>query len=146
MIRSIQFCFSFFGILCCLGLAGCGEGGGVVPVKGNLTIGGQPADGVVLTLQPADPKDAPATGTVTKGSFELHGPQGQNGRAPGKYKVILQMAGASAQAAAESYKKGGGPPQAPKAIFPSKYSKGSSSDKEVEVKSGSSLTIDIPGE
>ncbi|MGO8751817.1 MAG: hypothetical protein ACLQNE_38230 [Thermoguttaceae bacterium] len=141
MIRSIQLCSLFFGILCCLGLAGCGGGSTGVPVKGTLTIGGQLADGVNLTLQPEDSKQSPVTGVVSKGSFDLAGAQGEKRAAPGKYKVVLGM-GMSKEA--EAAVKKGGKPKPATPIFPDKYLRGSSSDKEVVV-SGQNLTIDIPG-
>jgi hypothetical protein len=139
-------------------VTGCGKGGpATVPVKGTLTIGGQPANGVGITLTPSDPKLLPASGNVENGAFTVFtGNQGTPGAMPGKYKVVLSVSSGgagAAEAAKAKYAQGqteGAKTSAPKeakAPFPDKYKSAATSDKEVEVSSGSNdLKIDIPAE
>jgi hypothetical protein len=139
VIRSVQWSIALFGALCLVVFAGCPAGSAgpnTAPVKGTLTIDGQPANNVSITFSPMDKAGTPATGQVTNGSFELKsGSQGKPGAVPGKYKVVLAQALGSADAAMAAYKKGGGAPKA-ELSFPEKYTKAETSDKEVEVKSG----------
>jgi hypothetical protein len=142
MVRGVQFSVALVGAVFSLGIAGCADSGPAVsPVKGTLTIDGQPADNVTITFAPTDAKLPTASGQVKKGAFELvSGVQGKSGAAPGKYKVVLAQSSTMTQEeAAAAYGSGakGGPPKAPKLSFPEKYTKAETSDKEVEVKSGS---------
>ena len=86
---------------------------------------------------------------MTNGSFELFsGAQGKPGAVPGKYKVTLAASGGSAEADAAAYEsaEGGGPPPEQEAPFPAIYKDSGTSDKEVEVTSGSNdIKIDISG-
>ena len=143
MIRSIQSYFLFLGALGCVGLVGCGSSGGGVPVKGTLTIAGQPANNVILTLHPEDSTKTPVSGAVTNGSFSLVDEHG-NGASPGKYKPVLAMRGGSKEQVEAAMKKGKGPPKPPVPAFPDIYLKAATSDKTVNV-TGQSLSIDIPG-
>jgi hypothetical protein len=127
-------------------LVGCGPGGpSTVPVKGTLTIDGKLADNVQITFAPLDASLPSASGVVKNGAFELFsGVQGKPGAVPGRYKVVLAQATASGQAAAAAKYKAGpaaGASSAPKEdkqelSFPEKYKSATTSDKEVEVKSG----------
>lgn len=135
--------------------AGCGPSGLVtVPVKGTLTIGGQPASGVQLSLVPVDSKLQVATGNVENCAFTVFsGNQGKPGAMVGKYKVVLQATGGGLEAAKQMYNKpaaSGANSSAPPVMaapFPEKYRTAKTSDKEVEVTSGpNDLKIDIPKE
>ncbi len=129
-------------------VAGCSGSSGpkTVPAKGTLTINGQPGDNVQINLVPVNASLPPASGNVTKGSFELFsGAEGKSGASPGKYKVTLrQLASGEDQAAAYKTAKKG-PPAPPKPTFPEKYLDASTSDKEVEIPASgtTSLKIDI---
>ena len=132
-------------------IAGCPAGGpATVPVKGTLTIGGQPANDVTIGLVPAGSTTPGASGKVENGSFQLFtGREGKAGALPGKYKVVLAYTPA-ASSAADKYKVGAGgrtsKPTPAKLPYPEKYQNADTSDKEVEVVNGSNdLKIDIPG-
>ena len=135
-------------------VAGCGPTGpATVPVNGTLTIGGQPANGVQINLVPVDPKLMSATGNVENGSFTVFsGNEGKPGAMPGKYKVVLNATTGGAEAAKQMYSKvaptEGAKSSAPPAVaapFPDKYKAAATSDKEVEITSGSNdLKIDVP--
>ena len=135
---------------------GCGPSGpSTVPVKGTLTIAGQPANNVQISLIPVDTKLEPATGNVAGGAFTVFsGNQGKPGAMVGKYKVVLQAMAGGAEAAKQMYGGGGAAAGAKssaapeiKATFPDKYKDASTSDKEVEVVSGpNDLKIDILAE
>lgn len=134
---------------------GCGQSGPTtVPVKGILTIAGQPANNVQISLIPVDTKLEPATGNVEGGAFTVFsGNQGKPGAMVGKYKVVLQATSSGAEAAKQMYGAGAAAgaksSAAPeiKAPFPDKYKDASTSDKEVEVTNGpNDLKIDIPAE
>jgi hypothetical protein len=151
VMRSVWCSLVSVAVVFCLASVGCGPAGpNLSPVKGTLTIDGQPADNVMITLSPVDAKLSPASGQVKGGAFTLSsGAQGAAGAAPGKYKVVLtQQSGLTPEAAAAAYGAGAsgaiGPPKAPELSFPKKYTSADSSDKEVEVKAGANdLKIDI---
>ncbi len=135
-------------------LVGCGRSGkGTVPVKGTLTIDGQPADKIQITFAPLEKSLPTASGNVINGSFELlSGVEGDPGAVPGKYKVVLRAEGPALEDAMKAMMAGkggrapGGPPEAAgqKPPFPEKYSSASTSDKEVEVTRGSNnIKIEI---
>ncbi len=147
MIRSVQLPLALFGVLCLLTFVGCpagSSGPATVPAKGTLTIDGQPAKDVMITLSSVDPALPVASGHVVNGAFELRsGKEGKPGAVPGKYKITL-AAMPSAAASADAYKPGmTGPPKI-EASFPVKYNSPTTSDKEVEIKSGpNDLKIEI---
>lgn len=131
-------------------VAGCPSGGpATVPVKGTLTIGGQPANDVTIGLVPAGSTIPGASGKAENGSFQLFtGREGKAGALPGKYKVVLVYT-PTASSVADQYKAGPGgkssKPAATKLPFPEKYKDAATSDKEVEVVDGSNdLKIEIP--
>ena len=151
MDRILRYCV---GIVPVLLIAGCSSGGpSTVPVKGTLTIDGQPANNITITFSPLDASLEAATGTVTNGQFELFsGVEGKPGAVPGKYKIVLAATAGSLDDAMKMMQssEGGGPPtgdptaKANKAPFPDKYLSAGTSDKEVEVTSGSNdIKIEI---
>ena len=128
-------------------ITGCPSGGpGTVPVQGTLTIGGQPANNVIIGFVPAGETIPGASGKVENGSFKVFtGREGKPGAVPGKYKVVLTFIGA---ATTDIYKTDKSESSAaPKVTlpFPEKYQNAATSDKEVEITNGSNdLKIDIP--
>lgn len=148
MFRSVQFSAVLVGLVLLVGLAGCSDSGGLgtVPVKGTLTIDGQPANDVTITFAPLDSTMPTASGVVSDGSFELYsGAKAEPGAVPGKYKIVLAQAASSEET--PDYMQAGatGAPQQ-ELSFPVMYIDASTSDKEVEVTSGSNdIKIDIPG-
>jgi hypothetical protein len=149
VIRTVQFSLALLGLML-LGIAGCSgpTGPSTVPAKGTLTIDGQPADNVTITLSPVGAGE-PASGQVKNGAFQLStGTSGKPGAVPGKYKVVLAQASATSMEDAKAMYTGGkggkgGPPKQTLS-FPEKYKAAGTSDKEVEIKSGSNdLKIDI---
>ncbi len=157
MSRTIQLSLLLLGAVFVVGLVGCdstAEGPATAPVKGTLTIDGQPADGIRITFSPLDDAGEEAVGEAKNGSFELFsGVQGKSGAVPGKYKVVL-AAGAADGGETPDYMNpdnasGGSSsePAAQKLAFPEKYTQVSTSDKEVEVTSGpNDIKIDITSE
>ena len=147
MIRSTQLLLALFGVLCLVTFVGCPasqSGPTTVPVKGTLTIDGQPAKDVTIMFNPVDPKNPPASGPVVNGAFELRtGREGKPGAVVGKYKVSL-VAESSTASAGAAYKSAKGAPPKVEKPFPEKYSSPATSDKEVEVKAGSNdIKIEI---
>lgn len=144
-----------------VGLVGCGGGASgpnTAAVKGTLSINGAPANDIQITFMPSDATGVAASGTVKNGQFELFTTGGKRGAVPGKYKVVLVAAAAmpgspaggsappSSDAMMSKYKsaKGKTPGSDEKPPFPEKYKSAATSDKEVEVKSGSNdIKIEI---
>lgn len=156
-VERSKICFCLSLVLPMLFLvAGCGpKGPATVPVKGTLTIGGQPASSVGISLVPADAKLPTASGNVQNGAFEVFsGNQGTPGAVPGKYKVVLYAtSNSNLEAAKQMYNKPGSAGAKGSAApvvavpFPEKYKTAATSDKEVEITSGpNDLKIDIPKE
>ena len=85
--------FLLLCLLALLGLAGC-KGNSLpplVPVKGKVTVDGQPLTSGQVTYLPADPSEkAPlSNGTIdSAGNYEIF-TQGQSGAPKGKYKVTV---------------------------------------------------------
>lgn len=124
-------------------MSGCSSSGpSTVPVKGTLTIDGQPATDIMVTLAGSDPNVPAASGKVENVSFTLFsGVEGKPGCVPGKYKVVLTALG-SGEA---MYRSGQGAPGKAALPFPEKYLAANTSDKEVEITKGSNeLNITIP--
>src|SRR5579884_2284863 len=72
-------------------LAGCGLGnGGRVPVRGKVTLYGEPVDGGVIVFLPATGAKvggSPTGGPIENGSYSLAGRQGP---LPGHYRVEIR--------------------------------------------------------
>ena len=70
--------------------SGCNSGR-QLPVNGIVTMNGAPLDGAAVTFFPAD--NAALVGgqatTSSDGKFVVLGPKGENGLAPGSYKVTV---------------------------------------------------------
>lgn len=128
-------------------LIGCGEGGPAMnAVTGTVTIGGQPAADVLVTLQPTDSSMEAASGrTGADGSYTLTtGVQGKPGAMTGSYKVVLQPQSSSSMDEA-AYAGGGdqsAPPAGPESNIPDEYRSAETTPKQVDVTSGAN-TIDI---
>ena len=126
------------------------------PVKGNLKIGGTPAEGITVQLSPADPasKTQPASAvTDDNGNFVIR-TNGDRGATEGKYKVVLGIGSGQAKAQGpvsveEATKMSGagvqygGMPQ-PKYPFPVEWSSPLTTPKTIDVTSqGVEFNIDI---
>lgn len=71
---------------------GCGsDDKGLAPVSGVVRLDTKPIEHAVLTFTPeGDTKSVGGTGvTGADGKYEVTGPQGQKGLAPGTYKVVI---------------------------------------------------------
>lgn len=132
-----------FLTVACLSLflvAGCDSGPSMSPVSGKVTIGGQPApENTLVNFVPVDPAIMAASGKVdASGDYILYsGNEGKEGAMVGKYKVYL-----SPDMSGSSYMEAGKPPEMSAGAIPEKYTKLETTDKEVEVTSGSN-TINI---
>lgn len=129
--------------------AGCGSGNpSTVPVKGTVTLNGNPVDGASVTFVP-EAGGRPATGTTdASGQFTLTTFETGDGAPEGKYKVGVNKtsaavnveAGAGGAAPPGVQLSGppgsGGPPPRPKSELPEKYGNAEKSGLTVEVKSG----------
>jgi len=155
VVRSVHFAVGLVAAAL-VAFAGCSDSGpATVPVRGTLTINGQPASNLLITFSPMDTRLPTASGQVNNGDFELRcGSEGKPGAVPGKYKVVLAQTGPSlddAMAAMKPQPGGAVPKGAPggptgQKPFPDKYSNPQTSDKEVEVTSGSNdIKIEIAG-
>jgi hypothetical protein len=73
-----------------LGLAGCGGGGGGIPVKGKVTVDGKPLAKGSISFHP--PKDSPLkdlpTGLIENGEYTIY-TKGKPGAPAGNYKVTI---------------------------------------------------------
>lgn len=113
---------------CWLGLlfvTGCGSSDSF-PIEGTVKLDGKPLAGVTVQFIAQDPGGRDANGTAdAEGVFRLSTTRPGDGVLPGKYKVVIQPARASARPAAsmaDAQKSGGAPkPTAPP--FPARYSR-----------------------
>ena len=82
------------GRLCAAGLVvvlmgtcvGCGSGGGLVAVEGNVTFDGQPVEEGSIAFEPADGAGPSAGGTIQQGKYAL---AADAGVLPGKKTVRI---------------------------------------------------------
>ena len=83
-------------IVLLVGLAGCG-GKGITPVRGVVTLEGEPLAGATVLFMPEDEEEGrPATGfTSADGSFQLMTFKVNDGALPGTYRVLIQKTEAS---------------------------------------------------
>ncbi|MFN0052843.1 MAG: hypothetical protein ACKV0T_11680 [Planctomycetales bacterium] len=127
------------------------------PVKGKVTVGGQPLANCTVSFAPIGGKGLIGySGKLNaNGEYELSDTQDERkGAAVGKYKVTLKSPTDTAQKAMEEMGKQGGDSRAvtgPEAmqkmmgggqLFPIEYAQADTSPKEVEVKAESNV-IDI---
>jgi hypothetical protein len=72
-------------------LAGCG-GKGITPVRGVVTLEGQPVAGATVLFMPEDENEGhPATGfTSSDGTFQLMTYKANDGALPGTYHVLIR--------------------------------------------------------
>jgi hypothetical protein len=79
--------------LLCLLMAGCGSGSGLAPVKGKVTLDGQPLEGAVVHFQPTAPGGSPSSGvTDADGRYELMYTFNTPGAMPGEHVVSISTA------------------------------------------------------
>lgn len=108
--------------------AGCGNGMGVVPVEGTITLDGQPLEGAEVIFRPADGR--PSLGvTDSQGKYTLRYDTDMMGALTGKHKVSISTSGEAAQTGSEDG------PSGPKVErVPAQYNK--QTTLEVDVVSG----------
>lgn len=137
------------------GVLGCrgDTGPKVYPVKGQVTLNGQPLTDVIVNFSPIDGDPAKmASGQVdASGNYSLRsGPQGKEGAPPGRYKVYLTPVAPTPQEG-QSYGGSGpqtpgesaGPPQATTNI-PQQWLSAASTPFEAEVKAEpNTIPIDV---
>ena len=83
-----------FMLAAVLAAAGCGGGSGPVPVRGVVTLDGQPVANAAVVFVAQTPGGRDAYGsTDANGAFRLTTTKPDDGALPGKYKVVIQPAG-----------------------------------------------------
>lgn len=89
--------------------AGCGDSGPTLhSVKGKVTKGGNPLEGVIVTMVSKDNGYPPVTGrTGSDGSFSIMSQTGRLGAPEGTYKVFIAPPSSNAQPTGNP---NGGPP------------------------------------
>lgn len=108
--------------------AGCGNGMGIVPVEGTITLDGQPLAGAEVIFRPADGR--PSLGvTDANGKYTLQYDSDMKGALTGKHKVSISTSGEAAQSGSED-----GPSGAKVERVPLQYNK--QTTLEVDVTSG----------
>lgn len=132
-----------------LSVLGCGPGGPkTYPVKGKVTIGGQPANNVTINFGPVGEGGSVASAVVTNGQYELFtGNSNAKGAIPGKYRVYFSQAADTGSAMPDYSKAGadGGPPGVKPAPYPAEYGDAGNSPLEKEVTAGpNNFDFEIP--
>jgi len=77
---------------CCYFASGCdtaGEGSNVVPVRGKVTLRGQPVEGAEIKFQPKTGLASAFGVTDAAGNYELTTFEGGDGAQPGEYIVTV---------------------------------------------------------
>ncbi len=84
-------------VLYCLTIPGCGSGGKLAPVRGKVTLNGQPLQGALVEFQPMAPGGSPSSGvTDAEGRYELMYTFDKRGAAPGEHLVSIRTGGTRA--------------------------------------------------
>jgi hypothetical protein len=142
---------AFLAVVLVLGLSvlGCGPSGPkTYPVKGKVTIGGQPANNVTINFGPTGAGGSVASGVVTNGQYELlTGNSSAKGAMVGKYRVYFSQAADASSAMPDYSKMGadGGPPGTTPAPYAAEYGDANNSPLEKEVVAGpNTFDFDIP--
>jgi hypothetical protein len=78
-------------IILAAGFEGCSErkydGAQRIPLKGKVTVDGQPMDAGTISFEPLDPsKQRPSGGSILDGSYNVEEPMGANA---GSYRVVI---------------------------------------------------------
>jgi hypothetical protein len=84
---SRRLCLALLG----LGLFGCGDSSGLVPVAGTVTLDDKPLPGAIVTFYPAPGTPGLGGGGITglDGKYSLTPARGGGGLAPGEYVVTV---------------------------------------------------------
>lgn len=108
---------------------GCGpkDPFGRQPIKGTVSLEGEPVQYGVLTLEPAESQPAGSTAPIRDGKFAI--PR-QQGPCAGKYHVWVQVLDRSGDVPPGTLPGQEGPP--PRNILPDKYRKGPIAELVVE--------------
>lgn len=98
-IRLAPFAALSFALIA-LCLTGCGDGLGLVPVSGTVTLDDKPLSGAEIIFRPVDGR--PSLGvTDAEGKYTLRYLDDQNGAVPGKHQVSISTAGDAAVSGGE---------------------------------------------
>lgn len=95
-VRILDACHvrSLTPVLCCLLIAGCGSGSDLAPVRGKVTLHGQPLKDALVEFQPTAPGGSPSSAiTDAEGRYELMYTFGRAGAAPGEHLVSIRTGG-----------------------------------------------------
>jgi len=117
-----------------------------VPVKGRITLGGQPLAGATISFQP-DGKGNGASGiSDDSGGYALSTFAAKDGAVAGKYKVaVTKMDGAPS--GKDMNESGYAPPTAssppPKSLVPAQYADPAKSGLTAEVTAGAANSFDF---
>lgn len=85
----------FLSAVLCLWLAGCGSKYDLAFVKGQVTVGGQPVEGLLVQFQPVGEGGSPSAGiTDAKGRYRLMYTFNTPGVEPGEHLVTIRCAAA----------------------------------------------------
>ncbi|HEX5442782.1 MAG TPA: carboxypeptidase-like regulatory domain-containing protein [Pirellulales bacterium] len=116
---------------------GCGGGRGTktYPVKGTVTLQGQPLADVVVSFYPEQGSRPPSGMTDAEGAFALSTFESKDGAPAGRYQVAIHEP--APEMAEGDYSL---PPEKPPR-FPVKYTNPRESELVAEVKSGSDNTF-----
>jgi len=82
----------------CLVVSGCGGGGDLEPVKGTVTVNGEPVGPGIVTFEPVSVSSGPRRVSFGRfdadGRYELVSDGHRSGAPPGEYFVRISSAGA----------------------------------------------------
>lgn len=117
-------------VIVLLATAGCGGASGPVPVRGTVTLDGQPLANATVQFLAGSPDARDAMGTTdADGAFSLSTFKPGDGALPGKYKVVIQppagAVGGSAAASIEEAQKAAtrSKSRAPAVTLPPRYTR-----------------------
>jgi hypothetical protein len=89
--RNLAFQKLLFGLLLCL-VCGCGAGGPeVAPVKGRVTLDGQPLNTVDIVFQPTNGESPSTSRTDADGNYEMLYKRGVMGARTGEHTVRIDF-------------------------------------------------------
>ena len=135
-------------------LSGCGDGLGVSPVTGTISLDGNPIAGATVTFQPLDGGTGmPAVGrTDDSGKYSVTDMRAEaigSGAAPGEYKVGVMWyePGSTdtiaAEGSSDAAQGGANKPVGGKSLLPMAYQNANTSGLTASVKAGTENNFDF---